>query len=275
MLSIPSRLLISACLVALTPYCTIAASGKQIFLDNKCATCHSIESQGIDRTGSGTVGGIIPPDLSIVGTKHSSSWMQSWLLKEEEMNGKKHLKKFGGSDEDLKTLTNWLASLKSFSKSKAETTPKPKPSTAKPDTIISKETTTNNTLTDTSKLPSTLTFTISKEASDTLANHDIVFNFGKYDLSEQSKYEISRVADILKRRPKLKIKIYGYSEPLESKAKVKDLGKKRADAAKKYLVTKGIDSKRLKILSAVAFEMPNGKSGEFEIGRRVKFVEMN
>ncbi|SRR5579883_638502 len=92
---------------------TVASKdGKAIFLDNKCSKCHSIESQGIERQGSAPAGGKLPPDLSGVGLKHTSDWMQKWLNKEEEMNGKKHMKKFGGSSDELKTLTSWLSSLK-------------------------------------------------------------------------------------------------------------------------------------------------------------------
>lgn len=87
-------------------------NGKAIFVQNKCVKCHSIESQGLKRDGEPPAGGKIPPDLSTVGTKHDANWMTKWLLKEEEQNGKKHLKKFGGSEDDLKTLTGWLAGLK-------------------------------------------------------------------------------------------------------------------------------------------------------------------
>ncbi len=90
---------------------TGASAGKDIFEDQKCAKCHTIESKGIDRSGA-TPPGKLPPDLSGVGLKHDSEWMQKWLMKEVEMNGKKHMKKFSGSGEELKTLTVWLASLK-------------------------------------------------------------------------------------------------------------------------------------------------------------------
>ena len=88
-----------------------SGSGKSIFLDNKCNKCHPIESQGISRVGEAPPGGKLPPDLSGVGLKHDAEWMQKWLHKEVEQNGKKHMKKFGGSDDELMTLTAWLATL--------------------------------------------------------------------------------------------------------------------------------------------------------------------
>ena len=87
------------------------ASGKPIFLQSKCNKCHTIESQTIVRDGKPPEGKQ-PPDLSGVGLKHDAGWMQKWLLKEVEMNDKKHIKKFSGTDDELKTLTAWLASLK-------------------------------------------------------------------------------------------------------------------------------------------------------------------
>ncbi len=86
------------------------SDGKTLFKDAKCDKCHSIESQGIERTS--TPPGKLPPDLSGVGLKHNADWIKSWLLKEEELNGKKHLKKYTGSEADLTTLAKWLASLK-------------------------------------------------------------------------------------------------------------------------------------------------------------------
>src|SRR5437762_40007 len=76
-----------------------AADGKAIFLKNKCNACHSITSQGIARTGEFS-GKNLPPDLSGVGLKHTADWMRGWLLKTQEMDGKKHLKKWSGNPQD-------------------------------------------------------------------------------------------------------------------------------------------------------------------------------
>ena len=91
---------------------TSSGGGKSLFEENKCNKCHSIESQGISRVGDAPPGGKLPPDLSGVGLKHDAEWMTKWLHKEVELNGKKHMKKFAGSDDELKTLTTWLATLK-------------------------------------------------------------------------------------------------------------------------------------------------------------------
>ncbi len=88
-------------------------SGKSLFLDNGCNKCHSISSQGIHHTSEPPEGAKYPPpDLSDVGDRHTQDWMKQWLHKEVEQHGKKHMKKFTGSDEELNTLTAWLESQK-------------------------------------------------------------------------------------------------------------------------------------------------------------------
>ena len=89
--------------------------GKTIFIAKKCVTCHSIDAVGIiKKTASPVKSG--PPDLSMVGTKHDSTFIVKWLQKTETMKGKKHLIKFAGSDEELDVLAKWLASLKKVGK---------------------------------------------------------------------------------------------------------------------------------------------------------------
>ena len=86
------------------------ADGKSAFKANKCDKCHTVESQGIERTS--TPPGKLPPDLSGVGLKHNADWIKGWLLKDEELNGKKHLKKWSGTDDDLAVVSKWLAAQK-------------------------------------------------------------------------------------------------------------------------------------------------------------------
>jgi mono/diheme cytochrome c family protein len=88
-----------------------ATGGKQIFLAQKCNLCHSIDSQGITRTSKSekTKG----PDLSNVGGTHLAPWITQWLKKEVAgTDGKKHVPNWKGTDAELKTLADWLATLK-------------------------------------------------------------------------------------------------------------------------------------------------------------------
>ena len=83
--------------------------GKTIFVDKKCSGCHGIEAAGLLKKSTGKTG---PPDLSTVGSKHDAVWMAKFVQKNEALNEKKHMIKFNGSDDELKALTQWLASLK-------------------------------------------------------------------------------------------------------------------------------------------------------------------
>ncbi len=86
-------------------------AGKKLFLAQKCNLCHSIPPAGIEAmTKSAAIKG---PDLVNVGDRHDKEWVKKWLRLEETMNGKKHKKKFSGSDEELDTLVDWVLSHKS------------------------------------------------------------------------------------------------------------------------------------------------------------------
>jgi len=82
--------------------------GKAVFMAQKCNLCHSVETQGIDRTVKTSKA----KDLSNAGAEHKGDWIQKWLKKEEMIDGKKHQKTFTGSDAELAALVQWVQSLK-------------------------------------------------------------------------------------------------------------------------------------------------------------------
>ena len=85
--------------------------GMQVMLDLKCNLCHSVDTLGIERKSKSekTKG----PDLSTIGSKHDAAWLAQWQRKEvANADGKKHGKDFKGTPEQLKQLTEWLATLK-------------------------------------------------------------------------------------------------------------------------------------------------------------------
>lgn len=77
------------------------SDGKAVFVDQKCTKCHS--APGI-KGGKG--------DLAGVAKTRTPEWMKKWLLKEEEIDGKKHKKKFGGTPAELDAVVKWLSTLK-------------------------------------------------------------------------------------------------------------------------------------------------------------------
>lgn len=101
-------------------------SGKEIFLEQKCAKCHSIQSQGIVKSEEKDEGGedefameeeegekVEPPDLSGTGKKRDPDWLTKWIQKKiENEEERKHRERFKGSEGDLKTLVEFLSGLK-------------------------------------------------------------------------------------------------------------------------------------------------------------------
>lgn len=84
------------------------ATGKDIFINGKCNTCHAVKSQDITSKQADKY-----PDLSNAGNCGlNEEQMTKYLNKEYELNGKKHPVKFKGTEQELKTLVEWLLSLK-------------------------------------------------------------------------------------------------------------------------------------------------------------------
>jgi mono/diheme cytochrome c family protein len=107
------------CATAAAPVKAEDSAGLKLFKQNKCAQCHSIDALKISKVKSDDDEEAVldengkkidPPDLSGVGKDHDAAWFAKWLKKEVEVEGHKHKKKFKGSEDDLKVITEWLAS---------------------------------------------------------------------------------------------------------------------------------------------------------------------
>ncbi len=80
-----------------------ALDGKAIFLAQKCNMCHSVTPAGIAATMKTSKA----PDL--VGlAKTDAKLLTGYLKKTADINGKKHVKAFTGSDAELGALISWL-----------------------------------------------------------------------------------------------------------------------------------------------------------------------
>ncbi len=82
--------------------------GKKVFMDSKCTTCHTVQSQAI--TMKTTKKNMV--DLSSVGTVYQANFIEKFLTKQEKIEDKSHPQAFKGSDEQLEQLAEWLTSLK-------------------------------------------------------------------------------------------------------------------------------------------------------------------
>jgi mono/diheme cytochrome c family protein len=82
--------------------------GKAIFLAQKCNVCHSVPTQGIERTVKSEK--MAGPDL--VNVKEDAAFLGKFLRKQADLHGKKHGKAFTGSDEELGALIAWIQAQK-------------------------------------------------------------------------------------------------------------------------------------------------------------------
>lgn len=92
-------------------YCQDA---KELFIKYKCNKCHSIKALDIKPLESALKKKKEIRDLSGVGLKRTDpEWIKKWLRKEvKNEDGKKHKKKWKGTDEELDKVANWLVTLK-------------------------------------------------------------------------------------------------------------------------------------------------------------------
>lgn len=77
--------------------------GKKIFQDKMCDQCHSVDSKDIIADLPGKY-----PDLSYIDNGLNQEALKNFLLQEEKINGKTHVMKFNGSDEEIEALSKWL-----------------------------------------------------------------------------------------------------------------------------------------------------------------------
>ena len=78
---------------------------------------------------------------------------------------------------------------------------------------------------------------------------DIYFDFDKSDLRPESQAQLAKNADWLKANPTYKATIEGHCDERGTNEYNLALGERRANAAKDYLVSLGVDASRLETIS--------------------------
>lgn len=87
-----------------------AADGKDLFKSSGCTKCHSVKAAEITKEDGSEAKG--EKELSKAGAKLDKAACITFQKKESDLEGKKHPKKFGGSDADLDAICTWIATLK-------------------------------------------------------------------------------------------------------------------------------------------------------------------
>jgi len=114
-------------------------AGKTLFLSYKCNSCHTIKAIGVEKRVStekteekaeepAATSKKKPSDLSSLGLDAKADWITKYMKKlETAKDGKKHLKLFKGTDEELATLSAWLETMKAPKAEGASKTEKAEP----------------------------------------------------------------------------------------------------------------------------------------------------
>ena len=82
-------------------------------------------------------------------------------------------------------------------------------------------------------------------ANATVILKNIFFDVNRYELKPESSTELDNIVELLKENPTLKIQISGHTDNVGKPADNLKLSNNRAAAVINYLVSKGIDAKRL------------------------------
>ena len=88
-----------------------------------------------------------------------------------------------------------------------------------------------------------------KNFQETSNLKDIHFNFDQYGLDSNSKEALQQNASYLKQNPGIKIEIQGHCDERGTNNYNSALGERRAHSTKRFLVSQGIDSSRINIIS--------------------------
>lgn len=83
-----------------------APDGKAVFVAQKCSTCHSVSTAGIEATSKSDK--MKGPDLVGLAADHDAAAIEGYLKKETKFDGKAHRTAFKGSDAELDALVAWL-----------------------------------------------------------------------------------------------------------------------------------------------------------------------
>jgi hypothetical protein len=103
--------------------------GFDAFLAQRCERCHTVRIAGIgvpekgegekEQPASASGEAVAqeeaeaddPMDLSDVGETRTAEWLRLYLRREESIDGAKHYKAFGGTEEEEAALVEWLTEL--------------------------------------------------------------------------------------------------------------------------------------------------------------------
>ncbi len=90
---------------------------------------------------------------------------------------------------------------------------------------------------------------LEKEALKEGALEDVHFDFNRYNLKPEAQKKLQKTAEWLNRYPNVNIQIEGHCDERGTQEYNLALGERRSTSVKKYLLSLGIDSRRMETIS--------------------------
>lgn len=84
----------------------------------------------------------------------------------------------------------------------------------------------------------------------------INFAFNKADLDAEARAALDKQAAWIMAHPKIKFRVYGHTDKVGSNAYNQRLGQRRANAAVNYLISKGVDRKKVEAVASYGETRP-------------------
>lgn len=115
------------------------------------------------------------------------------------------------------------------------------------------------------------------EKGQTIKLNNIFFEFGKFDLLNDSFAELERLNKLLMDKPYIRIEIQGHTDNIGTMERNLDLSRKRAQSVANYLTSKGISTSRMVVRGYGPKKpvAPNDSEENRQKNRRVEFTILN
>ena len=111
---------------------------------------------------------------------------------------------------------------------------------------------------------------------------EIYFDLGKYNIREDAALELSKIAEVMKENPTMKIDIRAHTDSRGSDASNLKLSENRAKATLEWIAKQGVDRKRLSAKGYGETRLVNGCTNgvpcteeEHQANRRSEFIVTN
>ena len=110
-------------------------------------------------------------------------------------------------------------------------------------------------------------------AGTSMILRNIFFDYDRSDLKPESISELENALRILQENPGLRIEISGHTDNIGAEMKNQTLSLKRAEAVKRFMVEKGVEEKRIKVLGLGSSQplVSNDSEANRAVNRRIEF----